>query len=248
MRAAGFAFAAIWLLASSFAQADITHVVQRGHTLEAIARRYHVSTQALLDANHLTDGQHLKPGQVLIVPGPMPPNAKDAAPRGVVHAVRLQEEFRIRVRDARGKVPPGALADFERLMRQGESRDGKHSPDPRLVAVIGVVSDHFGGRALEIVSGYRAYTPTQYTARSNHNEGKALDFRIRGVDNDRLRDFCLTLRNTGCGYYPNSSFVHVDVRSTKAYWVDLSHPGEPPRYDKPGAGGDHGTIDVPAEK
>jgi hypothetical protein len=42
--------------------------------------------------------------------------------------------------------------------------------------------------------------------------------------------------------------VHVDVRSTKAYWVDLSHPGEPPRYDKPGAGGDHGATDVPAEK
>jgi uncharacterized protein YcbK (DUF882 family) len=249
MRAAGFAIAVVSLLAASIARADITYVVQRGHTLEAIARRYRVSAQALLDANHLRDGQHLKPGQILSIPGVEPSNGKDTGPASnVVHAVRLQEEFRIRVRDARGKVPPSALADFARLMRQGESREGRHPPDPKLVAMVGVVSDHFRGRTLEVVSGYRAYRSTQYTMRSNHNEGKALDFRIVGVKNEDLRDFCLTLRNVGCGYYPNSTFVHLDVRSTKAYWVDLSHPGEPPHYEKPGAGGDHGASDVPMEK
>ena len=98
------------------------------------------------------------------------------------------------------------------------------------------------------MSGFRAYTPTQYTARSNHNEGRALDFRIRGVTNEELRDFCLTLRNAGCGYYPNSTFVHVDARDTKAYWVDFSHPGEPPQYEKASAAADHGTSDVPTDE
>ena len=52
-----------------FAGADVTHVVQRGHTIEAIAHRYHVTVKAIVDANHLKDPAHLKPGQTLIIPG-----------------------------------------------------------------------------------------------------------------------------------------------------------------------------------
>jgi len=102
--------------------------------------------------------------------------------------------------------------------------------DPRLVSVLTQFSDHFGGRPLEIVSGFRPHTPGQHTTHSNHNLGKALDFAIRGVSNQALRDFCHTLRDVGCGYYPNSSFIHVDVRAGSARWVDESGPGEPPRY------------------
>jgi uncharacterized protein YcbK (DUF882 family) len=164
--------------------------------------------------------------------------------RDVIHAVRLDEEFRIRTKDNHGKIPAAALKSFERLMRQGEAT---HPPDPRLVALIAAVSNHFGGRTLEVVSGYRAHTPTQYTPHSNHNVGKALDFRVQGVRNEELRDFCRSLRNTGCGYYPNSTFVHLDVRDAKAYWVDLSRPGEPPQYAKLGSAADEGTSDVTTE-
>jgi uncharacterized protein YcbK (DUF882 family) len=164
--------------------------------------------------------------------------------RDVIRAVRLDEEFRIRAKDSHGKIPAAALKSFERLMRQGEAT---HPPDPRLVALVAVVSNHFGGRTLEVVSGYRAYTPTQYTPHSNHNFGKALDFRVQGVRNEELRDFCRSLRNAGCGYYPNSTFVHLDVRDAKAYWVDLSRPGEPPRYARAGGTADEGTSDVTTE-
>jgi uncharacterized protein YcbK (DUF882 family) len=172
--------------------------------------------------------------------GKAEPHAR--AERDVVSAVRKGESYRIRVKDSHGKIPPAALKSFERLMRQGEA---SHPPDPRLVALIGVVSNHFGGRILEVISGYRAYTPMQYTPHSNHNYGKALDFRVRGVPNTDLRDFCRTLRDAGCGYYPNSTFVHLDVRDTKAYWVDLSSPGEAPRYEKAGTGADEGANEVP---
>lgn len=169
--------------------------------------------------------------------------------RGVVHIMRpaggnAVEDVHIRMKDGQGRIPAAALRAFERMMRQGNAT---HPPDPRLVALVGIVSDHFGGRPLQVVSGYRAYTPTQYTPHSNHNYGKALDFRIQGISNEALRDFCLTLRNVGCGYYPNSTFVHLDVRETKASWVDRSHPGEPPLYDKPGVTADEGTSDVPNE-
>jgi uncharacterized protein YcbK (DUF882 family) len=285
--AAPLVFAAIASAAAlsyaSTARADITHVVQRGHTLEAIAHRYRVSVKALLEANHLTDPKSLRPGQELVIPGVEPPRQKrdashDAShkaagavgsrpgsraesrpasaamerghePHGrgetdAIHAIRLGEEFRIRVKDSHGHIPPSALKAFERMMRQGNA---VHPVDPRLVARIGIVSNHFDGKTIEVVSGFRAYTATQYTPHSNHNYGKALDFRIRGVPNEELRDFCRTLRGAGCGYYPNSSFVHLDVRDTKAFWVDWSHPGEPPMYDKPDVAADESAGEVPDE-
>lgn len=263
--------------------ADLQHVVARGHTIEAIAHRYHVSVKSILDANHLKDGKHLKPGQVLTIPGVdgnKKKGDKDKAERSVdkaekadkggkpgvhpatavleaqpeprgrgesdtIHALRLNEEFRIHTKDAHGHIPNSVLLAFERMMRQGNAT---HPIDPRLVALVGIVSSHFGGKTIEVVSGYRAYTPTQYTPHSNHNLGRALDFRIRGVSNETLWAFCRTLRSAGCGYYPNSTFVHLDVRETKTFWIDRSRPGEPPKYDSPDASADEGTSDVPSEE
>jgi uncharacterized protein YcbK (DUF882 family) len=252
------------------AQAEVTHVVQSGHTLEAIAHRYHVTVQAIVEANHLKDTAHLKPGQRLVIPVDESesghvvhgadrgrehdhgtasfqeaPEPREHGRRGIIHAVRLDEEMHVRVKDGVGHIPGAALRAFEHLMRQGEAT---HAPDPRLVALVGIVSDHFGGRPIEVVSGFRAYTPTQYTPHSNHNLGRALDFRIRGVKNEELWTFCRTLRSAGCGYYPNSTFVHLDVREAKTFWIDRSRPGEPPQYDRPGVRADEGASEVPDER
>jgi hypothetical protein len=51
-----------------------------------------------------------------------------------------------------------------------------------------------------------------------------------GVPNSALRDYLRTLRDVGVGYYPNSTFVHLDVRERSASWVDYAGPGESPRY------------------
>lgn len=264
------------------AQADVTHVVQRGHTLDAIARRYHVTVKAIADANHIRDPQHLRIGQTLTIPGVTPPPARPApppsiagvhgvapasahgaappgrpapppAPRtyaaratspGVIHGKRLlfNEDFALRVTDRRGRIAPTTLKTAEHLFRSAGG--ATHELDPRLLALLGIVSDHFGSRPIEIVSGFRPYSPTQYTAHSNHNVGHAVDFRVTGVPNEVLRDFCRTLRNVGCGYYPNSVFVHMDTRATSAYWIDYSKPGEAPRYNVPNSGADEGTSDV----
>jgi uncharacterized protein YcbK (DUF882 family) len=249
------------------AQADVQHVVARGHTLLSIAHRYHVSVKAILDANHLKDPNHLKVGSTLVIPGVMPAaslkakigiDGKKGGPEGsstyamrpktpgVVHATRLatNEDFTVRV-TRRGHPSPTALKTFEQMARNGAGLT--HPMDPRLVALVGVVSDHFGSRRLEIISGYRPYTSTQYTRHSNHNIGNAVDFRIVGVPNEVLRDYCRTLRDVGVGYYPNSTFVHLDVRTTPAFWIDYSRPGEPPRYNVPNADADEGTSDVSEE-
>jgi len=53
-----------------------THTVQGGDTLFAVARRYQVSVDLLLELNALPDPQHLTPGQVLrVAPLPRPSGA-----------------------------------------------------------------------------------------------------------------------------------------------------------------------------
>jgi hypothetical protein len=56
---------------------------------------------------------------------------------------------------------------------------------------------------------------------------------VHGVRNEDVFKFCRSLRDVGCGFYPNSKFVHLDVRRAhtgKAMWIDVSAPGEPSRY------------------
>ncbi len=275
--AVGFALG----LAPKAARADVTHVVGKGHTVEAIAHRYHVPVKAILDANHLKANTPLKIGETLTIPGVTASksdatgNAKGAKTAGangagahgksgssskeaakpvvyamrpktpgIVHATRLatSESFSIKIADKKTKVAPNALKSFERMMRS--SGNLSHPIEPRLVALVGVVSNHFGSRPLQIISGFRPYAPTQHTSHSNHNIGHAIDFRIVGVPNEVVRDYCRTLRNVGVGYYPNSTFVHLDVRETSTFWIDFSKPGETPRYNSPNVDADKGTSDV----
>jgi uncharacterized protein YcbK (DUF882 family) len=164
---------------------------------------------------------------------------------GFVRMARGTERFEAQVLTRRGRLVPAALAGITRMLRYAPT-DTKLAIDPRLATLIGMVSDHFGGRALQVVSGFRPYVATQHTRHSNHNVGRAIDFSVEGVPNTVVRDYCRTFRNAGVGYYPNSTFVHLDVRQTKVYWIDYSSPGEPPRYDSPSAqaSADEATRDV----
>ncbi|HEY8074135.1 MAG TPA: DUF882 domain-containing protein [Labilithrix sp.] len=254
------------------------HTVARGHTIEAIANRYHVTAKQIIDANHLKDVKHLHPGDVLTIPTkdkpkPAPEHADKsdkhdgkksdksakiekthtretttyamkAKTPGVIHVHRVatNEDFDIRVSDKKTRISPTTLKTFEKMMRSPQGM--AHPIEPRLVALLGVVSNHFGSRKIEVISGFRPYTPTQYNPHSNHMHGKAVDFRVVGVPNEAVRDFCRTLKNTGCGYYPNSVFVHMDARDTSAFWIDYSKPGEAPRYNAPNLDADEGANDV----
>jgi uncharacterized protein YcbK (DUF882 family) len=148
---------------------------------------------------------------------------------GFVQLVRGAERAEIQLLTRHGRLVPTALPALTKILRHGS---GSQTPiDPRLATLLGMVSDRFGGRQVTVVSGYRPYSPTQYTPHSNHNFGRAVDFYVDGVPNTVVRDYCRSFRNAGVGYYPNSTFVHLDVRSGKVYWVDHAGPGEPPRYE-----------------
>ncbi|MEZ4221755.1 MAG: DUF882 domain-containing protein [Polyangiaceae bacterium] len=143
-----------------------------------------------------------------------------SGPSGSWHGLAVDRKGRVQTRAEVGVAK--VLASWRTGQREDIHR--------RLIRMLVRVSDHFGGRPIRVVSGYRPYRPDQYTPHSRHNEGRAVDFFIPGVPNEVIRDFCRTLPNVGVGYYPNSTFIHMDVREIRTYWIDYSGPGEAPRY------------------
>ncbi|MBX3251665.1 MAG: DUF882 domain-containing protein, partial [Myxococcales bacterium] len=104
--------------------------------------------------------------------------------------------------------------------------DGRRRIHPGLLVRLQALADRWPDRSFVIVSGHRPNArPT-----SRHRFGRALDLQVEGVDRFEVASFAQTLAHTGVGYYPNSTFTHVDVRERPAYWVDRSGPGEPPDY------------------
>ncbi len=164
---------------------------------------------------------------------------------GRVRFVRGSEHADVQLLSRHGRLVPAGLATVSRMLRFYPT-GAKIPVDPRLATLIGLVSDHFGGRSLHVVSGFRPFSPKQYTRHSNHNVGRAFDFSVEGVPNTVVRDFCRTIHNAGVGFYPSGTFVHLDVRTEKAYWVDYSRSGEAPRYSSPvdQAAADESASDV----
>lgn len=140
--------------------------------------------------------------------------------------------------------PPEAPSPGELLPDEPEPEAwerGEWTPSVRLIHsrllwALQKVADTFPRRTIYLYSGYRpprAGKATTGTHHSFHADGRATDVHVMGVANADLFRFCRTLPDVGCGFYPNSKFVHIDVRAPKsgrAYWVDASRPGEPSRY------------------
>lgn len=113
--------------------------------------------------------------------------------------------------------------------------------DPGLEARTVAIARAFPGHRLSVVRDDRPIGEG-----SLHATGRAIDLRVEGIPDDAVFAFCRTLPDTGCGHYPRSGFVHVDVQLPGAgsrRWTDLSLPGEPPRYlSDPGAKDEQASI------
>lgn len=235
------------------------YIVAQGDTLSEIAQRLGVPTRALAERNHLEPPYALRVGRRLRLPEGVSPavlrglprrddlandRARSIEPRGAIRRDRRsygRPRHPGTVRLIREANDEELAINLRRLSRATQRRmarflrftDGRQHPiHPRLLRLLAIVSDHFGGRTIRVISGYRPFRRGQWTPHSNHNIGNAIDFRIDGVSNRELRDFCRTLPNVGCGFYPRSVFVHMDVRTESAYWVDWSRPGQRPIYGR----------------
>lgn len=152
-----------------------------------------------------------------------------------------------------GAVEPGALDRMSVLLRPTDVAHPGVLPDepdpdawihgewvprvklvhPRVMWLLQKIADAFPRRAIYVFSGYRPNRDKGDGHHSKHGEGRAVDLQVYGIPNEKLFQLCRKLDDVGCGFYPNSKFVHVDVRAPgtgHALWVDASGPGEPSRY------------------
>jgi hypothetical protein len=143
------------------------------------------------------------------------------------------EEMSILVRPESASKPSLPVAEVAaKSTKSDDVAPGIKKIDERLLERMQTLLDHFAKPQktpkVFIVSGYRPASKGSF-----HAMGRAIDFRVEGVENTDLVSFCKTLPDTGCGYYPNSSFIHLDVREPGAghvAWIDVSGPGDKPEY------------------
>lgn len=213
----------------------VMHTVQPGQSLWMIARAYNVKGVKISKRNGISTDTPLSIGKKLIIPG-----AKEVVPVRVkgftiqpVRFVRVwnSETITVRLMTRSGKVNQNSRRRLSKLSGPRRSRRSKLL-HPRIIHMIQRVAERWPGKTIEIVSAYR---PGQKGTESQHSNGRAVDFRVLGISNKELFDFCAELPKSGCGYYPNSVFIHMDARKKSAIWTDLSAPGEPAKYVKKGA-------------
>ena len=113
---------------------------------------------------------------------------------------------------------------FQLFLRDHYTRESTQA-DTRLAGVLAAEAIRFRAPRIEVVSGYRSPKYNlmlrkkghQVARESQHTQGTAVDFRIRGVTTETLRDFVRSLHLGGVGYYPRTHFVHADTGKVR-YW------------------------------
>ncbi len=93
--------------------------------------------------------------------------------------------------------------------------------DDALVQLLGYARNYFG-RPITINSGYRTPAYNKQVggvSNSQHVQGKAADIVIEDVPPNAVASYFESLfPNHGIGLY--SSFVHIDTRGRKSYWIN----------------------------
>lgn len=126
---------------------------------------------------------------------------------------------------ADGDYLPEALSSINHILRDYRN-DRVLAIEPRLIDLLYDLRGTLGtSRPIQIISGYRSpETNAALAAHSNgvarsslHMQGKAIDIHIEGVPLDHLRRAAISLHGGGVGYYPVSSFVHVDTGHVRTW-------------------------------
>ncbi|MDJ0764213.1 MAG: LysM peptidoglycan-binding domain-containing protein [Myxococcota bacterium] len=228
----------------------VRHTVQPGQSLWVIARAYNTTGQRIAKANGFTPTDSLRVDQEILIPGAkavVPVRTKGFAIQSVRFvSVWNDKSATLKLLSRRGRVNPRSRRVLSKLAGPKTKKKRRlQLLHPRLIHMLQRVAERFPGHTIEIVSGYRPHK--RGTRRSKHSQGRAVDFRVRGVSNRELYDFIKDFPNTGTGYYPNSVFVHLDVRRKTTHWTDVSGKGEKPHYLKDGQPAPEEDVEAAAD-
>ncbi len=121
-------------------------------------------------------------------------------------------------------------------LREWRCKDGTPVP-PQLAGNVQELAENLeivraalGGRPISIASGYRtpSWNRRSGAPRSQHLYGRAADFRVKGIDPDKVAQICEELMHAGkikagglhCyqRWPRRRGWVHYDTRGWKARW------------------------------
>jgi uncharacterized protein YcbK (DUF882 family) len=113
-----------------------------------------------------------------------------------------------------GSTDAATKQDLKRLFRCRATHREKPLAQKTL-AMLADVQNHYPGKTIEYVSVFRLRNGqgNRESSTSPHRDGRAIDFRIRGVQLRDIRDYVWrTYTDVGVGWYPSEQFVHIDTR------------------------------------
>ncbi len=104
--------------------------------------------------------------------------------------------------------------------------DKTHHMDKRLAGVLVGAALRMKSNAIDIVSGFRAPKYNlmlrkkghEVARESQHTQGTAVDFRLRGIPIKRVWKYVRSLKLGGVGFYKESAFVHADTGPIR-FWA-----------------------------
>lgn len=149
----------------------------------------------------------------------------------ILQSVNNGEEMEVRLNLNTGELEPESYRRLRHQMRC-QHTTAEAPIDPRLIDLLYRIAQRTKQK-IQMVSGFRA--PMYSKAKlSYHTRGMAADIRIPGMTALMARDLAESMGVMGLGYYPDSQFIHVDVRDTRTRWIDYSH------NSRDGEGTEHG--------
>jgi len=185
-----------------------------------------VSTILGLLASALELGRWLTPLAPVSLPTPNLAALVDEKPAVEITFAfqNVHAEETLALRDDDGSVRNDALKALSKLLRCWRTGRTKML-HPRTVEIVSEAARHFGKTRVEVISGFRA--PPFGAPHSRHFLGRAIDFKLDGVNAKQLADWLWkNFRGVGVGYYPKQGFVHVDSRDVDVRWLDPARHGE----------------------
>ena len=109
----------------------------------------------------------------------------------------LDESVKVNIYNQDGSYNVESLRSLDHVLRCRRTDDEKPI-EPRLFTILSHVYDHFGGKPIDVVSGYR----NQRKKTSNHYKGTATDIRIEGVTPKKIRVVRRVARHRRPGHRP----------------------------------------------
>ena len=109
-----------------------------------------------------------------------------------------------------GSTDPATEKEIRHLFRCRMTNRERHIAQKTL-AMLADVQQKYPDKVIEFVSVYRLGGGE--SSQSPHRDGRAIDFRIRGVQLREIRDYLWRkYTDVGIGWYPSEQFLHMDTR------------------------------------